>query len=154
MPIYLVQHAECLSKDQDPEKGLSELGTANANRIAEVAAGYRVPVARILHSGKKRARQTAEIFAGVLAPPDGVADTAGIKPLDEVAPFGDQLDASSNTMVVGHLPFMERLAAYLITGKPDTPVFKFQNAGIVCLDLHPDSGSWVVRWALMPNIEK
>ena len=152
MAIYLVQHAECLSKDQDPEKGLSDLGTANATRIAEVAAGYNVPVTRILHSGKKRARQTADIFSKFLAPPERMAVVAGIKPLDDVALFGDRLDSNDNTMVVGHLPFMEKLAAYLITGKPDKPVFKFQNAGIVCLDIHPDSGSWVVRWALMPNI--
>ncbi|MCP3955768.1 MAG: phosphohistidine phosphatase SixA, partial [Desulfobacterales bacterium] len=129
MAIYLVQHAECLAKDQDPEKGLSDLGTANATRIAEVAAGYNVPVARILHSGKKRARQTAEIFSSFLAPPEGLAAVEGIKPLDDVALFGDQLDSNTNTMVVGHLPFMEKLAAYLITGRPDKPVIKFQNAG-------------------------
>jgi len=152
MAIYLVQHAECLPKDQDPEKGLSDLGTANATRIAEVAAGYNVPVARILHSGKKRARQTAETFARHLAPPDGVAAVEGINPLDDVIPFGDRLDSTADTMVVGHLPFMEKLAAYLVTGKVDRPVFKFQNAGIVCLDIHPDAGTWVVRWALMPNI--
>ena len=152
MAIYLVQHAECLSKDQDPEKGLSELGTANAARIAEVAAGYQVPVVRILHSGKKRARQTAEIFAGQLAPPEGGAATEGIKPLDDVVLFSDQLESDANVMVVGHLPFMERLTAYLITGSTEKPVFKFQNAGIVCLDRDPDSGSWVIKWGLMPNI--
>jgi len=152
MAIYLVQHAECLPKDQDPQKGLSDLGTANATRIAEVAAGYEVPVKKILHSGKKRAHQTAEIFAGRLAPSDGVATIAGIKPLDDVVPFGDQLKSDADVMIVGHLPFMERLTAYLITGSPEKPVFKFQNAGIVCLDRHPDSGSWVIKWGLMPNI--
>lgn len=152
MPLYLVQHAKCLPKDQDPEKGLSDQGIADATRIAEVAAGYNVPVSRILHSGKKRARQTAEIFYNFLAPQNGLSIADGIKPLDDVALFGNQLDSSSNMMVVGHLPFMEKLAAYLITGSPEKPVFKFQNAGIVCLDLHPDSDSWVVRWALMPDI--
>jgi len=152
MAIYLVQHAECLPKDQDPEKGLSDLGAVNANRIAGVAAGYKVPVTKILHSGKKRARQTADIFAGFLNPPEGVAVAEGIRPLDDVAAFGDQLDNQGNVMVVGHLPFMERLTAYLITGSAEKPVFKFQNAGIVCLDRHPDSGSWVVKWGLMPNI--
>jgi len=152
MAIYLVQHAECLPKDQDPEKGLSDLGFANATRIAEVAAGYKVPVARILHSGKKRARQTAAIFAEFLNPPEGISEAEGMQPLDDVARFGDQLDSSTGTMVVGHLPFMEKLAAYLITGIPDKPVFKFQNAGIVCLDIPADGTSWVIRWALMPNI--
>jgi len=152
MAIYLVQHAECLSKDQDPQKGLSELGTVNAKRIAEVAAGYNVPVTRILHSGKKRAHQTAEIFSSFLAPPEGVAATEGINPLDDVVPFGDHLESDADLMIVGHLPFMERLTAYLITASPEKPVFKFQNAGIVCLDRHPDSGSWVIKWGLMPNI--
>ncbi len=152
MAIYLVQHAECLPKDQDPEKGLSDLGSANATRIAEVAAGYNVPVVRIWHSGKKRARQTAEIFSSFLAPAEGLADVEGIKPLDDVTVFSDRLDSTADTMVVGHLPFMEKLVAYLITGTPDKPVFKFQNAGIVCLDSDPDSESWVIRWTLMPNI--
>ena len=153
MAIYLVQHAKCLPKDRDPEKGLSEQGAADATRIAEVAAGYNVPVSRILHSGKKRARQTAEIFYNFLAPQNGLSIADGIKPLDDVALFGDQLDSTANTMVVGHLPFMEKLTAYLITGSPEKPVFKFQNAGIVCLDIHPDTGTWVIKWALMPNID-
>ncbi len=152
MAIYLVQHAECLPKDQDPEKGLSDLGSENATRIAKVAAGYNVPVVRILHSGKKRARQTAEIFSSFLAPSEGLAAVEGIKPLDDVILFGNRLDSTANTMIVGHLPFMEKLAACLITGTPDKPVFKFQNAGIVCLDIDPNSESWVIRWALMPNI--
>jgi phosphohistidine phosphatase len=55
-------------------------------------------------------------------------------------------------MLVGHLPFMERLTSYLITGSIDIPVFKFQNGGIVCMDKDPDSRSWLIRWALMPKI--
>ncbi len=152
MAIYLVQHAACLPKEQDPEKGLSEAGTADAIRIAEVAAGYRVPVSQILHSGKKRARQTAEIFARHLEPAGTVSPIQGIKPLDDVTVFGDQLDPAANTMFVGHLPFMERLAAYLVTGTTEPPIFKFQNAGIVCLDRYPDTDAFVIRWALMPDI--
>ncbi len=40
MAIYLVQHGKSLSKDIDPEKGLSEEGISEVQRIAEVAAGY------------------------------------------------------------------------------------------------------------------
>ena len=66
MTIYLVQHGLSLPKDEDRERGLSEAGIADVKRIAAVAKGYRVPVASIFHSGKKRARQTAEIFASAL----------------------------------------------------------------------------------------
>jgi phosphohistidine phosphatase len=55
-------------------------------------------------------------------------------------------------MLVGHLPFMERMTAFLITGSIDKPVFKFQNSGIVCLDKDPEAKAWVIRWALMPKI--
>jgi phosphohistidine phosphatase len=55
-------------------------------------------------------------------------------------------------MLVGHLPFMERLTSYLITGSIDKPVLKFQNGGIVCLDKDVDSGFWIIRWTLMPKI--
>jgi phosphohistidine phosphatase len=55
-------------------------------------------------------------------------------------------------MLVGHLPFMDRMASYLVTGSTNRPVFKFQNSGIVCLHKNPDTDSWVIVWTLMPNI--
>ena len=55
-------------------------------------------------------------------------------------------------MLVGHLPFMERMTSYLIIGSTEPPLFKFQNGGIVCLDRLPETGRWVIKWTLMPNI--
>ena len=78
MALYLVQHGQCHAKDSDPSKGLTEEGRAAATRIAGVAKGYGVPVSCILHSGKKRARQTAEIFEAALAPPDGLLAKSGL----------------------------------------------------------------------------
>ena len=60
MALYLVQHGKSLPKDQDAEQGLSQEGMADVERIAGVAQGYGVRVRTIQHSGKKRARQTAE----------------------------------------------------------------------------------------------
>ena len=77
---------------------------------------------------------------------------SGINPLDDVAAFSKGLTEADNCMLVGHLPFMERLAGVLITGSAEKPVFRFQNGGIVCLDKHPDTGTWVIKWTLMPNI--
>ena len=57
-----------------------------------------------------------------------------------------------NLMLVGHLPFMERLTSHLITGSSENLVFKFQNGGIVCLDQDPGTDTWFIKWALMPNI--
>jgi len=150
MALYLVQHGLSLPKDQDPERGLSGEGIADVERIAEVAAGYGVNVARIEHSGKARAAQTAQLFAKYLAPTGGIDDRDSIAPLDDVTAVAAELDPAAELMLVGHLPFMERLTSHLIIGDAERRVFKFQNGGIVCLDA--EDGNWFVTWALMPRI--
>lgn len=152
MALFLVQHGKSLPKDKDPKKGLSQEGIAETERIAQVAKGYAVGVSRIIHSGKTRARQTAEIFGAALKPPVGIHEGSGLNPLDDVTVFADTIDSTKDVMLVGHLPFMERLTAYLITGSSEKPVFKFQNSGIVCLDKDPATETWVIKWTLMPHI--
>lgn len=152
MAIYLVQHGQCLSKQEDPEKGLSEKGADDVRRIAQVAAGYGVLVNHIVHSGKQRALQTAEILAEILIPKKGITALEGINPLDDAAAFAATLDMASNCMVVGHLPHLEKLAAYLVSGQGEKPVFQLQNGGILCLDHYGDTRQVVIKWALMPNV--
>lgn len=152
MPIFLVQHGLSLPKTVDPEKGLSEQGIAEVTRIAASAKKYGVQIAEIIHSGKKRARQTAEIFAAELLQKGGVKEGLGMKPLDEVTQFANSIDTKKWVMYVGHLPFMERLTAYLVTGSSRHPVFRFQNSGVVCLNQNPDTKFWVITWSLMPKI--
>ncbi|MBU3914880.1 phosphohistidine phosphatase SixA [bacterium] len=151
MAIYLVQHGAALSKDKDPEKGLSPEGISNVKRIAGVAEGYKVKVSVINHSGKKRALQTANIFADHLTPERKTVEHSGLNPLDDVVCFANSI-RNDNTMYVGHLPFMEKLVSWLITGSINRPVFKFQNGGIVCMDLEQETNNWIIKWTLMPNI--
>ena len=153
MALFLVQHGYSLPKDKDPKKGLSPEGIAETKRIAEVAKAYNVLVSGITHSGKTRARQTAEIFESILKPEQGIRESSGLNPLDDVTAFAHKIDSKANRMLVGHLPFMERMTSYLITGSTEKPVFKFQNSGIVCLDKYPTTPFWVIKWTLMPNIE-
>jgi phosphohistidine phosphatase len=152
MTLYLVQHGQSLPKDVDPDQGLSENGVAETERIAGVASNYHINVGQIMHSVKTRARKTAEIFASALNPSGGLKEVEGLKPMDDVAAFAAAINPDTHTMLVGHLPFMERMTSYLVTGSIDKPVFRFQNSGIVCLDKDPDSESWVIVWTLMPKI--
>ena len=152
MALYLVQHGLAASAVEDPAKGLSETGRAQTERIAEVARGYRVRVRKIYHSGKPRASQTAMIFERYLSPPEGIHQRAGMGPLEEVTPFAQSLDLTTDWMLVGHLPFLERLTAYLIIGEPAPTIFTFQNSGIVCLDLDHRDGKPAIKWALMPTV--
>ena len=151
MSLYLVQHGKNNPKDMDPDKNLSEEGRADVSRIAKTAQGYGVPVKKIRHSGKPRAQQTAVIFAEALSVSD-VEAAEGLGPTDDVTVFAKTLDSNQNLMLVGHLPFMEKMASYLTAGSTDLTVFKFQNGGVVCLDKQADSDAWSVTWALMPRI--
>ncbi len=153
MALLLVQHGKSLPKDKDPAKGLSEEGISEVEHIAGIAKKYGINVSRIMHSGKKRALQTAEIFASALKPDEGIREIEGINPLDDVAVFADKIKISDNLMFVGHLPFMQRLTSYLITGSIEKPVFKFQNGGILCMDKNPEAAqAWFIKWALMPHL--
>jgi len=155
MALFLVQHGMSASKAVDPERGLSDLGIEETNRIAPVAKGYAIRVERILHSGKRRAEQTATIYHRILALKTPLEVISGINPLDDVIPFAAGINPSANWMVVGHMPFMERLVSYLTTGSEEIRVYQFQNSGIVCLDCEqgrdgePD---WFIKWTLNPNI--
>ena len=152
MALYLVQHGKSLPKEADPGQGLSEEGIAETRMIADVAAGYRVVVKAIHHSPKDRARQTAEIFADALSPSGGIKQIDGIKPMDDVTAVVQRLAPESNLMLVGHLPFMARLTAYLVAGRIEPSIFRFQNSGIVCLDKEPEADNWQIKWTLMPDI--
>lgn len=152
MALYLVQHGRSLPRESDPEQGLSADGVSQVERIAGVAAGYGVKVSKILHSGKKRALQTAEIFGRHLKPAGGIEQRDGLNPLDDVTRVADRVRSEDDSMMVGHLPFMERLTSLLVVGTPEKRVFKFQNGGIVCLDKGPDEPHWFIKWTLMPEI--
>ncbi|MBU2489165.1 MAG: phosphohistidine phosphatase SixA [Proteobacteria bacterium] len=151
MALYLVQHGRSLSKAQDPEKGLSPQGEVEVRRMGEVASGYGVSMGEVVHSGAKRARQTAEILASLLGTGEP-RKISGIAPMDEPEAFAAGLPLDPDLLVVSHLPFLDRLTGLLVAGDPDRSVFLFQKSGILCLDQHPDGENWVIRWTLMPNI--
>jgi phosphohistidine phosphatase len=155
MALFLVQHGISATKDVDPEKGLTNHGRIETERIAQVAKGYGIRVERIIHSGKKRAEQTASIYHDALSIKTPLEVVSGITPLDDVRIFAKTINPGSELMVVGHMPFMQRLVSYLTTGSENIRVYQFQNSGIVCLSASEETDSkldWFIRWTLNPNI--
>jgi phosphohistidine phosphatase len=148
--VYLVQHAEATSKEENPLRPITEAGRQATADVAIVAAKLGLAVQQIRHSGKLRAEQTANVLAEALSPPDGVVQMDGLAPRDDVAPVADELARTFQpVMLVGHLPFMERLAGALLTGDPEQRVVKFTKAAIVCLSLDT---RWQVPWILTPEM--
>jgi len=151
MEVYLVQHGEAQPKSVDPARPLTERGRQDAQRMATFAARLSLEVEQIRHSGKTRAEQTATLFGEALSPPGGVVRVPGLAPKDDVQPVANALAGESRPMMlVGHLPFLARLAGLLVAGDPDCPVVQFQKAGVVCLAREGDR--WLVAWILTPEM--
>ena len=146
MRLYLVQHGQAKSEDEDPERPLTDKGADDVARVADQAVKQLgVRAERVLHSGKTRARQTAEIWGRLLDV--GVAQTDDLGPKDDTTRWVKRLDDEvSDLMLIGHLPHLARLTGLLLTGKPDDSVVRFTPGGLVGLE-RTDAG-WVVAVVL------
>ncbi|MFX0062544.1 MAG: phosphohistidine phosphatase SixA [Candidatus Hermodarchaeota archaeon] len=150
MKLYLAQHGEAKSKDEDPERPLTDHGIEDVRKIAKFIAKNKPAIREIRHSGKLRAKQTAEILADYLQPLTIVA-VEGIAPLDDVEPVAEELaNETKELMIVGHLPFLDRLTAKLLTGDSHASIVRFRQGGIVCLTV--DDSNWKICWMITPEL--
>ncbi|MEQ1910662.1 MAG: histidine phosphatase family protein, partial [Vicinamibacterales bacterium] len=60
--LYLAHHGDAVGPGVDIRRPLSDAGRADTERVAAAAAARGAKPIVIWHSGKLRARQTAEIF--------------------------------------------------------------------------------------------
>ncbi|MCX7031055.1 MAG: phosphohistidine phosphatase SixA [Spirochaetes bacterium] len=120
-----------------------------ARSLAESCARYQLEATEVIHSGKARAQETAEAIGEACTL--SIRAAAGLDPLDPVQPFARECLAMHSTIVVGHLPFLERLAALLLAGREDPPVLAFQHGGMICLERRgaPEAGTPVGAWCLL-----
>ncbi len=152
MRLYLVRHGEANSKEIDPQRGLTDKGRQDVERVGAFLKPLGLVVSQVGHSGKTRAAQTAEILAQSLSVGQGVIEHEGLAPLDPVEPIAQQLTGmSEDVMLVGHLPFMGYLASYLIAGAESVDAVAFQEASIVCLERDARS-IWRVLWMVTPEL--
>jgi phosphohistidine phosphatase len=153
MKLYLIQHGEAKSEVEDPERSLASKGEKGVMSVSKVASGLYILPSKIYHSGKLRTKQTAEIIAGVLKIPDPlVQSTQGLNPNDDIRPWAEQISKErEDLMLVGHLPFLEKLTSFLLCGDENARLILFRYGAIVCLDQTGDKG-WAVRWILTPEM--
>ena len=150
MKLVLVRHGKAVDKQDDPRRPLAEEGRREVAAMAKWLKTLGVKPARILHSGKTRAQETAEILSRHLAPGIELEVRKGLAPDDDpgrvaaaVAGFRD------DTMIVGHMPNLERLASLLLDGDDGAREVPFKTGGAACLELGAD-GTWELRFLFAP----
>jgi phosphohistidine phosphatase len=153
MNLYLVQHAEAMQEDEDPARPLTSHGMECIRKVAHYASRHlNIDIERIVHSGKKRAIQTAEVLSEELKPAKGMEQGQEMNPLSGPWGWVEQLSQTEeNLMLVGHLPHLKRLASLLLCQDESKQFLEFQQGGIISFSRN-ESGIWVLRWMIIPEI--
>ena len=143
MRLFLVHHGDAVGPDVDPRRPLSASGREAAERVAASAAARGAKPAVVWHSGKLRAKQTAEIFWRACNALAEFAATRDLQPDDSPGFMRDRLRSEPrDVMVVGHFPHLPRLLAALLG--PESAAFP--PHGVVALETEDEGGSWKESW--------
>ena len=152
MRLYLVQHGEAVPADVDPTRPLGDRGRTDVRRMATFLAQGGVCADRVWHSGKRRAEQTAAILTAALPPGPAPMARAGLDPRDPTAGVAREGAAwEEHVLLVGHLPFMARLASRLVAGRDDAGVVGFEPGSVLCLE-RTDRQRWTIACMLRPEL--
>ena len=149
MDFYLARHGEAVADLIDPSRPLTRAGRRDVDHVARLAAEKAVQVSVIYHSGILRAAQTAEIFAGHLAPSAGLRIMSGLRPDDDPSlAVAGLAAAASPVMLVGHLPHLSRLAFILSRGDADGDAVDLTPATMVSYSR--EGSLWRFNWWITP----
>jgi phosphohistidine phosphatase len=145
MLLYLVHHGDAVGPQVDPRRPLSAHGRAEAERIAADAAARGARPAAVWHSGKLRAKQTAELFWRACNPLAEFSATRDLQPDDPPQWIHDRLRAESRDVAIaGHFPHLPRLLALLRKEVDDFPPH-----GVVALATDDNGETWSELWRVM-----
>ncbi len=152
MRLYLVQHGEAKSKEEDPDRGLTDKGIRDVEKVAVALKSLNLRIDSHWHSGKTRARLTAEILHPSIASSCELIERDGLSPNDPVGDLKQVIEeGGADIMIVGHLPFLNRLAALLVIADENSDVVTFQNGGILCLE-YRETDNWSIVWMIIPEV--
>jgi phosphohistidine phosphatase len=144
--IYLVHHAAAVGPEVEPQRPLSAEGRVHAEGLAAAAAARGVKPEVIWHSGKLRARQTAEPFLRLCNPLAEFAAIRGLQPTDPPSAINDLVTGETREiLLVGHMPNLPRVLTLLVTGA-QSPLLSFPLHGAIALEATGER--WTERWRL------
>ena len=146
MLLLLVHHGDAVGPEIDPRRPLSADGVAAVERVAAGAAARGAKPAAVWHSGKLRAKQTAEAIWRACNALAEFSATRDLQPDDPPQWIRDRLRGETRDIaIVGHFPHLPRLSALLVGARsgsdPDFPVH-----GCVALVSDDEGDAWREVW--------
>src|SRR5438093_10870935 len=121
--LFLVHHADAVGPEVDTRRPLSASGRHAAERAAAEAAARGVRPSVIWHSGKLRAKQTAEAFWRACNPLAELSAARNLQPDDPPQWIAERLRGETrDILIAGHFPHLPRVLI-LLTGSEDERAF-------------------------------
>jgi phosphohistidine phosphatase len=145
MHLFLAHHGEAVGPDVDPRRPLSAVGRANVDRVAALAAARGAHPLIVWHSGKLRARQTAEAYWRACNALARFSATRDLQPDDPPQWMRDRLRGETqDVLIAGHFPHLPRLLSLLVSGDDAGPLFPLH--GVVALATDDEGDTWRESW--------
>jgi phosphohistidine phosphatase len=142
--LFLVHHGDAVGPEVDHRRPLSERGRVEVDRLAAEAAARGVKPAIVWHSGKLRAKQTAEAFWRACNALATLSATRDLQPDDPPEWMRDRLRGeSTDILIAGHFPHLPRLLSLLTRGTREFPLH-----GLVTLSTADAGETWTEEWRL------
>jgi phosphohistidine phosphatase len=145
--LYLVHHGDAVGPEVDPRRPLSPEGRAEVVRIAALSAGRGAKPQVVWHSGKLRAKQTAEEFWRACNALAEFSATRDLQPDDPPQWMRDRLRGETrDVLLAGHFPYLPRFLALLVTGGEAGVLFP--QHGVVALVTDDEGSTWREEWRI------
>ena len=155
MRLLLVRHAIAEDGIDDDARPLSDKGRRRFEKVVGTLNDLGVKLDRIVHSPKLRALQTAELMTPLLR------DEGTTEVLDLLAdlPGADLFEAlegyDGDVALVGHQPYLGRLLAWLVTGRPTAETaFELKKGAVAVLEGAPRPGEVTLTLLLPPKVAR
>ncbi|MFN7917767.1 MAG: hypothetical protein U0Q55_20640 [Vicinamibacterales bacterium] len=153
MRLYLVHHGDAVGPDVDVRRPLSSAGLASVERLAGQAAARGARPQVVWHSGKLRAKQTAEAYWRACNALAEFSATRDLQPDDPPSWIRDRLRFEPRDLLLaGHYPHLPCLLSLLCPRADDTAA-RFPQHGIVALRTDDEGETWTEEWRLDPRTE-
>ena len=145
MQLYLIHHGVAVGPEEDARRPLSAVGLANAARVAARAAALGAKPDVVWHSGKLRAKQTAQEFWRACNALAEFSASRDLQPDDPPQWIRDRLRSETrNVAIAGHFQHLPRLLALLTAGGEIGADFPIN--GVVALVTDDEGETWREIW--------
>ena len=153
MILYLARHGQAQAPSPDQPSLLTGKGQKDVTKMAYGLKKEGICPTLLWHSPKERAVQTAEIYMQILGiPPGAREEKKKLKPDDEPEEMLEEIlgKKAESLMIVGHLPFLDKLAFLLLKEMHQTQALSFSTSSVACFKRGSDD-VWELIWMKNPG---